>query len=46
MTFEEIEVIKRIPDVTGIPGYNLFVIIGVLSVVAIIIRIKLNKFIK
>ena len=43
MTFEEIEVIKRIPEVTGIPGYNLFVIIGVLSVVAIIIRIKLKK---
>ena len=44
ITFEEIKVIKRIPEVTGIPGYNLFVLLGIISVVASVISIKLKKF--
>jgi len=32
------------PESPGIPGYNLFVLLGVLSVVAIIISAKLKKF--
>ena len=37
-------VIKSTPSTDGIPGYNLFVLFGVLSVVAIIISTKLKKF--
>jgi len=44
IAFEEIKVIKRITEDAGIPGYNLFFLFGVLSVVAIIISIKLKKF--
>jgi len=44
INFEEIEVIKRIPEEIGIPGYNLFFLLGILSVVAIVISTKLKKF--
>jgi len=44
INFEEIQVIKRIPEATGIPGYNLFFLLGTISVVAIVISTKLKKF--
>jgi len=44
ISFEEVEVRKQIPKAPGIPGYNIFFLFGILSVVAIIISIKLKKF--
>jgi hypothetical protein len=44
ISFEEIEVIKRIPEADWIPGYNLFFLLGILSIVVIILSKKLKKF--
>jgi len=40
---ESVNVIKRIPSEPAIPGYNLFFLLGILSVVAILISKKIKK---
>ncbi|MFW9999648.1 MAG: NosD domain-containing protein [Candidatus Hodarchaeota archaeon] len=43
ITFKEIKVIKQISGTSRIPGYDLFFLLGILSVVAIIIGKKIRK---
>ena len=44
LSYEQVQVVKRISEEGWIPGYNLFFLLGILSVVAIIISTKLKKF--
>ncbi len=41
--YESVVVEKDVPSGAGIPGYNLFFIFGIISVVAIIITKKIKK---